>query len=100
MKKLSYQYRKSHCGDKTVVRSFYPHNGISYTGKMTSLYWVSPLHVVSNVSRLILNKQSPVLADGLDAIVIIGSVMSTYAIKFFEQTNVESLHSIFHLTFR
>ena len=39
----SYQYRKSHCGDKTVVRSSYLHSGISYTGKMTSLYWFSPL---------------------------------------------------------
>ena len=38
----SYQYRKSHCGDKTVVRSSYLHNGISYTGKMTSLYWIRP----------------------------------------------------------
>ena len=36
----SYQYRKSHCGDKTVVRSSYLHNGISYTGKMLSLYWI------------------------------------------------------------
>ena len=34
--KMSYQYRKSHYGDKTVVR-------ISYTGKMASLYWFSPL---------------------------------------------------------
>ena len=34
-----YQYRKSHCGDKTVVRSSYLHNRISYTGKTTSLYW-------------------------------------------------------------
>ena len=32
----SYQYRKFHCGDKTVVRSSYIHNGFSYTGKMTS----------------------------------------------------------------
>ena len=38
----SYQYRKSHCGDKTVVRSSYLHNGISYTGKMASLYLFSP----------------------------------------------------------
>ena len=38
IKMLSYQYRKYHCGDKTVVRSSYLHNGISYTGKMTSLY--------------------------------------------------------------
>ena len=39
-KMSSYQYRKSHCGDKTVVRSSYLHNGISYTGKMLSLYWI------------------------------------------------------------
>ena len=35
----SYQYRKSHCGDKMVIRSSYLHNGNSYTGK-TSLYWI------------------------------------------------------------
>ena len=40
IKMSSYQYSKSHCGDKTVVRSSYLHNGISYTGKMTSLYWI------------------------------------------------------------
>ena len=45
IKMLSYQYRKSHCGDKTVVRSSYLHNGISYTGKTSSLYWVGPLQV-------------------------------------------------------
>ena len=43
IKMSSYQYRKSHCGDKTFVRSSYLHNGISYTGKVTSLYWFSPL---------------------------------------------------------
>ena len=36
----SYQYRKYHCRDKTVVRLSYIHNGISYTGKTTSLYWI------------------------------------------------------------
>ena len=41
-KMSSYQYRKSHCGDKIVVRSSHLHNGISYTGKMASLYWFSP----------------------------------------------------------
>ena len=40
IKMPSYQYRKSHFGDKTVVRSSYLHNGISYTVKMTSLYWI------------------------------------------------------------
>ena len=43
IKMPSYQYRKSHCGDKTVVRSSYLHNGVSYTGKMASLYWIGPL---------------------------------------------------------
>ena len=36
----SYQYRKSHCGDKTILRPSYLHNGISYTYKMASLYWI------------------------------------------------------------
>ena len=40
IKMSSYRYRKSHCGDKAVVRSSYRHNGISYTGKMTYLYWI------------------------------------------------------------
>ena len=26
--------------DKTIIRPSYLHNGISYTGKMTSLYWI------------------------------------------------------------
>ena len=43
IKMTSYQCRKSHCGDKTVVRSSYLHNGISYTGKTTSLYWIGAL---------------------------------------------------------
>ena len=43
IKMSSYQYRKSHCGDKTVVRSSYLHNGISYAGKMISFYWIGHL---------------------------------------------------------
>ena len=39
-KMSSYQYRKSHCEDKTILRLSYLHNGISFTGKMTSLYWI------------------------------------------------------------
>ena len=41
IKMSHYQYRKSHCGHKTDVRSSYLHNVISYTGKMASLYWIS-----------------------------------------------------------
>ena len=33
IKMSSYQYRKSHCGNKTILWPSYPHNGISYTGK-------------------------------------------------------------------
>ena len=44
-KMSSYQYRKFHCGDKTVARSSYLHNRISYTGKMASFCWISPLIV-------------------------------------------------------
>ena len=40
IQKSSYQYWKSHCGDKTILRPYYLHNGISYSGKMTSLYWI------------------------------------------------------------
>ena len=43
IKMSSYQYRKFHCGNKTVVRSSYLHNGISYAGKMSSLYWIRAL---------------------------------------------------------
>ena len=38
----SYQYRKSHCGYKTISRPsyMYLHNEISYTGKTTYVYWI------------------------------------------------------------
>ena len=39
IKMLSSQYRESNCGDKILWPS-YLHNGISYTGKMKSLYWI------------------------------------------------------------
>ena len=43
IKMSSYQYRKSHCGDKTILRPSYLHNGISYSDKTTSLYWIRAL---------------------------------------------------------
>ena len=51
IKMLSYQYRKSHCGDKTILWPSYLHNGISYTGKTTSLYWIGALLVGSKPPR-------------------------------------------------
>ena len=38
----SHQYKKSRCGDKTVLRPSSLHNGISHTSEMTSLYWINP----------------------------------------------------------
>ena len=38
---LSYQYEKSHYGEKRVVTVSNLHNGISYTAKMVSFYWIS-----------------------------------------------------------
>ena len=32
-------YKKSHCGDKTILRSFYVHNNVSIN-KAISLYWI------------------------------------------------------------
>ena len=57
IKMSSYQDRKSHCGDKTISRPSYLHNGISYPGKMTSLYWIGAqilflLHVSSGNTRV------------------------------------------------
>ena len=42
-KMLSCQCRGSHYGDQTIIRSSYLHNGISYIGKISSLYWIRPL---------------------------------------------------------
>ena len=51
IKMISYQYRKSHCGDETILRPSYLHNGISYIGKMTSLYWIRALSSVEPQKR-------------------------------------------------
>ena len=50
-KMSSHQYRKFHCGDKTILRPSYLHDGISYTGKMTSLYWIRALTLMFLVRR-------------------------------------------------
>ena len=46
----SYQFRKSHCRDKTISQSPYRRNGISNTGKMASLYWMGALVFQTNCS--------------------------------------------------
>ena len=57
----SYQYRKSHCGDETVWRSSFLHNGISYTGKMSSLYWIRVLVSISIYINFLLYQLSTAL---------------------------------------
>ena len=47
MKMPSYQYRKSHCEDKTIFRPSYLHSGISYIGKMPSLYRIRALSIIA-----------------------------------------------------
>ena len=47
----SYQYRNFHCGDKTVLRPFYHHNAISYTGETISLYGITAhINTVSHLA--------------------------------------------------
>ena len=43
---VTYISKKFHCGDKTILRPSYLHNGISYTGKTTSLYWIMALSLL------------------------------------------------------
>ena len=54
----SYPYRKFHCGNKTFLRPSHRHNRISYTGKMTSLYWDGPQGISSHCMDLFLLEYS------------------------------------------
>ena len=63
IKMTSYQYRKSHCGDKTILRPSYLHNGISYTGKTTSLYWIGALADSSSICLYFASSQCQTLVS-------------------------------------
>ena len=52
IKLTSYQCRKFHCGDKTILRPSYLHNELSYTGKMTPLYWIGALVLKPQYPRI------------------------------------------------
>ena len=58
IKMTSHQYRKSHCCDKTILQPSYLHNGISYTGKTTSLYWIRALMAIIETAILLLYPDS------------------------------------------
>ena len=40
--------KKCHFGDKPILRPSYLHNGISYTGKAASSYWIGARGVISH----------------------------------------------------
>ena len=50
---ISYQYRKSHRGDKTFVRTSYLHNGLYYSDKTAPPYSINLLFFISNRIRFI-----------------------------------------------
>ena len=50
---LFYQYRNSHCGDKTIQRPSYLHNEISYSGKTTISYWITAQAVIEKTNQWI-----------------------------------------------
>ena len=56
--KMSYRYKKSHCGNKTILRPSYLHNRISYSGKMTSLYWIRALSLTFTFTESLVMPQS------------------------------------------
>ena len=60
-KMSSCQYSKSHCGDKTVVRPSYLHNGISFTGKTVSLYWIGTQYTTDTKAKVCIAKYSDIL---------------------------------------
>ena len=65
IKMTSYQYKKSHCGDKTILRPSYLHNGISYTGKTTSLYWIGAQMLIWRTFGLDQVKSKPLFLQKL-----------------------------------
>ena len=79
-KMLSYQYRKSHCGNKTVERSSHLHNEISYTGEMSSLYWIGALNWACHL----------VVIAGANTVWCLYNVVNFL-------TNIHKRHSIAHL---
>ena len=56
--------RISHCGDQTLLRPSCLYDGISYTGKTTSLNWIRaqiPLQIASNAENISLSWRSHVV---------------------------------------
>ena len=84
IKMPSYQYRKSHCGDKTILGPSYFGNGISYTGKVTSLYWIRALLFICQ--EYTIRDMHSALAHQYFAVVHYRSMPSIYAMVSFTGT--------------
>ena len=96
IKMSSYQYRKSHCGDKTIVRSSDLPNGISYTGKMTSLYWFSPQVSNAGTSIVVCNHFSlPLIAVYISVQILPNPITSMFYSLVFTIPFSEDKHMIY-----
>ena len=88
IKMSSYQYRKPHCGDKTILRPSYFHNGISYTGEVTSLYWIRGLVLSENEDL------SPFDLKSLSFLCLIEMKQQNMYIRTSPVPGVNQLHSV------
>ena len=88
IKMSSYQYRKPHCGDKTILRPSYLYNGISYTGKVTSLYWIRGLVLPENEDL------SPFDLKSLSFLCLIEMKQQNMYIRTSPVPGVNQLHSV------
>ena len=52
----SYQYRRLHCGDKTVTISFHLHIGITYTGRTIYQCWKGTLYLWARLVNITLSQ--------------------------------------------
>ena len=86
----SYQYGKSHCGDRTILRPSYLHNGISYTGKMSSLYWIGAL----GPGGICLQIQSSIMIGFFNTLV---TVMTAISLTISFWCSVSSKYCIIHI---
>ena len=82
----SYQYRKSHFGDETVGRSYYLYNGISYTGKMASLYWISPLWTICSMNQNLCALQCNTYAQHCDGMSSAAPLQNDMFLVYFQIT--------------
>ena len=100
IKMTSYQHRKSHCGDETNLLPFYLQNGISYTGKMTSLYWIRARVIISKIMMTRLLHYTRLLFEILQAVIVINHSLTKPSKRYillqrWKTVGVEHDHSDF-----